>query len=228
MRIRPIAVFFCVLAVAALLLATSMSQPGGHPPQRDLSFHASGEATPRTSVSKKEKLPQKADPPIPQKFAAVTPPLGASVSEQAHAQLIQHLTDIDCPQYPPAQVHAFLRGEAAGVGQTYVWVPMRKADVGYERPVWGNKEIINGRGYGIFVDSVYAKTIPDEVVQLAERISSYVPGVRMYISDIGDYPDPCLGVGIPGQTLVVVAQWDEPVKNPRPLKKASQLFAFIK
>ncbi|MBI5155684.1 hypothetical protein HZA45_00260 [Candidatus Peregrinibacteria bacterium] len=213
------------MAVAALLLATSMSQPSGTAPQRDRAFLASPEATPLTSVSKKEALPQKADLPVPQQFAAITSDLNASASERAHVALINQLVDIGCPCYPPDQVHAFLRGEAASVGQTYVWVPM-KADAG-SRPVWKEKEIINNRGYGIFVDGVYTKAVPDEVSQLASRISGYVPGVQCFISDIGNYPDPFLGVGVSGQALVVVAQWDLPGQKV-PLKQKPHLLAFLK
>ena len=229
MKIRPIAIFFCAMAVAALFVVTSNPHPGGaYMPQRELSFHAPSSAHPKTLGPPTSEKTATAHFALPQPRQIQLVVSTSAVSRLADQQLRQILSEQDIPEYPSDQVHDYLTAEAKRVGQIYSWVPLTAADNDKSQwPVWQYADP-SGHSFGAFAIAVYTKQVPHVVRELAEHVRGYVPDAKFYISDIRTYPDPFMAVGVKGRPLVIIAQWDEPGFSCKPLKKASQLFVSIK
>lgn len=168
-------------------------------------------------------------------YKAVSASVSFRPEELLDRELRACLAQNGIPEYPGAEVHAYLKDLARAANKQYAWVPLRDTDRARFRkqgavwPHWeseGQRDAF--RSYGSVMDATYALLVPSEVLELVQRITYEVPESIFYVSQIVTVKDPFLAVGVKDHPMIIIAVWDEPGFHCPPLKRAPTLTATLK
>lgn len=139
------------------------------------------------------------------------------------AKLAQIIVGHGFSIYEYAKVDNYLYHEALkqGTNMRWVWKPMRDSDSkASASEAW---QTFDGMGR-ISAGSVYAKAIPERVLERAECLLAELPDAIFFVSDYEvQRPDPFLAVSTPrmlqAHRIFIVDQWDEPGFTDKPIVK---------
>lgn len=139
------------------------------------------------------------------------------------AELAQVIVDHGFSIYEYSSVDNYLYHQALkqGTNVRWVWKPMRDAD---QKSVVGQSfQTFDGMGR-ISNMEVYAKAIPERVLEKAECLLTELPDAILLVSDYEVvHPDPFLAVTTPrmlqAHRIFIVDQWDEPGFTDSPVVK---------
>lgn len=153
-------------------------------------------------------LPPSPGEVIPGNYEALCDRLGYKPAGLADAKFRQFCFDEEIPIYDNAQVNKYLQ-KKGGRGTIVTWWPLRAQD-GSELMQFTSHLTFFVRHTQDRRVRPYSKVIPERVLLIADQIVSRFPEAKLYVSEIERDPDPFLGVTFDGDTLFVVAVWDEP------------------
>lgn len=150
-------------------------------------------------------------------------------AELVHNELLACLATQGIPEYPGDKVHQYLKAQAKDLGKTYVWVPLRASDRERWRAnaggVWTHRDASREMFGSVQANGHYQKIVPEPVLALVAQVEQYVPEATFYVSDIVDFKDPFLAVGVGQFPMAIIAVWDEPGFKCEPLKRVPPLLA---
>lgn len=139
------------------------------------------------------------------------------------AELAQVIVDHGFSIYEYSSVDNYLYHQALkqGTNVRWVWKPMRDAD--QKSVVSQSFQTFDGMGR-ISNMEVYAKAIPERVLEKAECLLTELPDAILLVSDYEVvHPDPFLAVTTPrmlqAHRIFIVDQWDEPGFTDSPVVK---------
>jgi len=148
------------------------------------------------------------------------------------AELAQIIVDHGFSIYEYAPVDNYLYHQALkqGTSVRWVWKPMRELDA---KSVKDQASWQTFDGMGRISQSVYAKAIPERILEKAECLLTELPEAILLVSDYEVIrPDPFLAVTTPrmlqAHHIFIVDQWDEPGFTDNPIVKPYDEFVLQK
>ncbi len=160
---------------------------------------------------KQRKVEPAGHPDEVKSYVALCQKIHAETPAVRMLQLRQFLVERGIPEYEVSQVHQYLRGLVAKIGNyvCYTWKPLREEDKNTRFRWWwggGNRCELS--------DTLYHKLVPHSVLQTVAIILEALPDAKFFVSHISEVKDPFLLVTFTDVDPVVVDFWNEPGFRP--------------